>query len=148
MPIFTSKVKSSRFISYFTGPHRPILFPMWPASQKEFALKYRVHQRFFEREIAQRRDFWTRNRAANFVNRNFSFFFVASLSDAIFCLPIASVHEALIIPYYLGCIFKIWQLDLFTRFCVFQTQKSLYYRIADSQMFLFGGRDLSQIAKI
>ncbi len=31
----TSKVKSSRFISYFTGPHRPILFPMWPASQKE-----------------------------------------------------------------------------------------------------------------
>jgi len=47
----------------------------------------------------------------------------------------------LIIPYYLGCIFKIWQLDLFTRFCEF-------YSTADSVMFSLGARDLSQIAKI
>jgi len=38
----------------------------------------------------------------------------------------------LIIPYYLGCIFKIWQLDLFQGLCV---SKSLFYSIADFLIF-------------
>jgi len=32
---FPSKVKSNRSINHFTGSHRPILFLMWPASQKD-----------------------------------------------------------------------------------------------------------------
>ena len=32
---FPPKVKLNRSLWFFTGPHRPNLFPMWPASQKE-----------------------------------------------------------------------------------------------------------------
>ncbi len=37
-PIFSKKTNQIGPYGTYTGPHRPFLFPMWPASQKELLI--------------------------------------------------------------------------------------------------------------